>query len=122
MTIGEILIWEATNVLLLIPVVIALVILTRWIRGRPLFTERDWLFLFGQTWERVFSVHFWIRFGALWLTLVLIGFVEGYVYVPHRSRSVPWLRFSHRVCSLAFCAEVVTLMEWANPPVAISHR
>jgi hypothetical protein len=82
MTIGEILIWEATNVLLLIPVVITLVILTRWIRGRPLFTERDWLFLFGQTRERVFSVHFWIRFGALWFTLVLIGFVEGYVLFP----------------------------------------
>ena len=82
MTIDEILIWEATNVLLLIPVVIALVILTRWIRERPLFTERDWLFLFGQTRERVFSVHFWIRFGALWLTLVLIGFVEGYVLLP----------------------------------------
>ena len=82
MTIDEILIWEATNILLLIPVVIALVILMRWIRGRPLFTERDWLFLFGQTRERVFSVHFWIRFGALWVTLVLIGFVEGYVLLP----------------------------------------
>ena len=82
MTIDEILIWEATNVLLLIPVVIALVILMRWIRGQPLFIERDWLFLFGQTRERVFSVHFWIRFGALWLILVLIGFVEGYVLLP----------------------------------------
>jgi len=82
MNIGEIFIWEATNVLLLIPVVIALVILKRWIRGQPLFIERDWLFLFGQTRERVFSVHFWIRFGALWLTLVLIGFVEGYVLLP----------------------------------------
>jgi hypothetical protein len=48
MTITEILIWEATNVLLLIPVVIALVILTRWIRRRPLFTDRDWLFLTGR--------------------------------------------------------------------------
>jgi hypothetical protein len=36
MNIGEILIWESTNALLLIPVVIALVMLmlTRWIRGR----------------------------------------------------------------------------------------
>ena len=82
MTIGEIFIWEATNVLLLIPVVIALVILTRWIRGRPLFIERDWLFLFGQTRERVFSVPFWLRFGALWVTLVLIGFIEDYVLLP----------------------------------------
>jgi hypothetical protein len=39
-------------------------------------------FLFGQTRERVFSVHFWIKFGALWFTLVLIGFVEGYVLFP----------------------------------------
>ena len=33
MTIPEILVWEATNALLLIPVVIALVILTRWYDG-----------------------------------------------------------------------------------------
>ena len=47
-----------------------------------MFTERDWLFLFGQTRERVFSVHFWLRFAALWLTVVLIGFVEVYVLFP----------------------------------------
>jgi hypothetical protein len=29
--------------------------------------------------ERVFSLHLWLRFAALWLTVVLIGFVEGYV-------------------------------------------
>jgi hypothetical protein len=79
---GEIWIWEATNILLLIPVVIALVILTRWIRGRPLLTERDWLFLFGQTRQRVFSVHFWLRFAALWFTAVIMGFVEAYVLFP----------------------------------------
>jgi hypothetical protein len=82
MTIDEILIWEATNVLLLIPVVIVLVILTRGIRGRPLFTQRDWLFLFGQTREGVLSVHFWLRFAALWFTLVIMGFVEAYVLFP----------------------------------------
>jgi len=43
MNIGEILIWEAINVLLLIPPVMALVMLTRWIRGHPVFTDRDWL-------------------------------------------------------------------------------
>ena len=79
MTISEILIWEATNVLLLIPVVIALVILTRWVRGRPLFTERDWLFLFGQTRERVLSFHFWIKFAVFLFIVMLIGFGEGYV-------------------------------------------
>ena len=41
MSIGEILIWESTHALLLIPVVIALVMLVRWIRGKPVFTERE---------------------------------------------------------------------------------
>jgi hypothetical protein len=44
MNIGEILIWESSNLLLLIPVVIGLVMLTRWIQGRLVFTDRDWLF------------------------------------------------------------------------------
>ena len=82
MTIAEIFIWEATNVLLLIPVVIALVILTRWIRRLPLFTDRDWLFLTGRPREKVLSLHLWLRFAALWVAVVLIGFVEGYVLLP----------------------------------------
>jgi hypothetical protein len=41
MNIGEILVWESSNLLLLIPVVIGLVLLVRWLQGRALFTERD---------------------------------------------------------------------------------
>src|SRR5262249_6795641 len=82
MNIGEILIWESTNALLLIPIVIGLVILTRWIRGRAVFTERDWLFLFGHQREKVLSLHMWLRFAVLWVAVVLIGFVEGYVLIP----------------------------------------
>jgi hypothetical protein len=41
MNIGEILIWESTNGLLLIPVVIGLVMLVRCFQGRALFTEQD---------------------------------------------------------------------------------
>src|SRR5262245_2122234 len=55
MNIGEILVWESTNALLLIPVVIVLVMLVRWIRGRAVFTEKDWLFLFGHPRGREFS-------------------------------------------------------------------
>jgi hypothetical protein len=55
MNIRDILIWEATNALLLIPVVIGLVMLARRIRGRPVFTDRDWLFLIGRPLEREFS-------------------------------------------------------------------
>src|SRR5499426_2501428 len=82
MNIGEILVWESTNVLLLIPVVIALVMLVRWVRGRPIFAERDWLFLFGHRREKVLSLHLWLRFAVLWVAVVLIGFVEGYVLIP----------------------------------------
>jgi hypothetical protein len=74
MNIGEILIWESTNALLLIPIVIGLVMLTRWIRGRPIFTDRDWLFLVGHPREKVFSLHLWLRFAVLSFTVVLIGF------------------------------------------------
>jgi len=82
MNIGEILIWESTNALLLIPVMIGLVMLTRWMRRRPIFTERDWLFLFGHPREKVFSLHLWLRFAVLWVAVVLIGFVEGFVFLP----------------------------------------
>ena len=82
MNIGEILVWESTNVLLLIPVVIAFVMLVRWIRRRPVFTERDWLFLFGHPREKVLSLHLWLRFAVLWVAVVLIGFVEGFVLLP----------------------------------------
>jgi len=75
MSIGEILIWESTHALLLIPVVIALVMLVRWIRGKPVFTERDGLFLLGHPREKVLSLHLWIRFAVLWFAVVLIGFV-----------------------------------------------
>ena len=73
MSIAEILIWESTNLLLLIPVVLGLVIATRWWKGQPVFTDRDWRFLFGDPREKVFSVRLWLRFAALWLTVVLIG-------------------------------------------------
>jgi hypothetical protein len=82
MNIGEILIWESTNALLLIPVVIGLAMLVRRIRGKPVFTDRDWLFLFGHPREKVLSLHLWLRFAVLWVAVVLIGFVEGYVLLP----------------------------------------
>ena len=41
MNIGEILIWEATNLLLLIPTAIGLVMLVRWFQGRVVFTDRN---------------------------------------------------------------------------------
>ncbi len=40
------------------------------------------LFLTGHPREKVLSLHLWLRFAALWLAVVLIGFVEGYVLLP----------------------------------------
>jgi hypothetical protein len=108
MNIAEILIWESTNALLLIPVVIGIVMLTRWIRGRPVFTQRDWLFLFGHPQEKVLSLHLWLRFAALWFAVVLIGFVEG-CSVTLWSTIVRRYSVAHRFCSLACCTEVATL-------------
>jgi len=55
MIILDIILWEGITGLLLIPVVIAFVMLLRWMRGRPSFTERDWVFLFGHRREKVLS-------------------------------------------------------------------
>jgi len=60
----------------------ALVMLKRWIRRLPLFTDRAWLFLIGGSREKVFSLHLWLRFAMLWFAVVLIGFAEGYVLLP----------------------------------------
>jgi hypothetical protein len=49
---------------------------------RRAFTERDWLFLFGHPREKVLSLHLWLRFTVLWVVVVLMRFVEGYVLLP----------------------------------------
>jgi hypothetical protein len=109
MNIADILFWEATNGLLLIPVWIALVMLTRWMRGLPVFTERDWFFLIGHPREKVLAVHFWLRFATLWFAVVLVGFAGGLRSLALWPRIIRWRGGSHCPCSLARCAEVVTL-------------
>ena len=47
--------------------------LVRWFRGRPLFTERDWLFLFGHLRKEVFSLRLLLKFAGLLLLAVLVG-------------------------------------------------
>jgi len=78
MNVGDYLIWEATNWLLLIPVVIGLVVLMRWFRGRPVFTDRDWLFLFGHSRKELFSLRLMLRFVALWLLVIVLGLVISF--------------------------------------------
>jgi hypothetical protein len=73
MSIAEILIWESTNLLLLIPVVVGCVIAARWWKGQTVFTDRDWRFLFGHARQEVFTARLWLRFAVLWLAVVLVG-------------------------------------------------
>ena len=83
MNIGQILIWESTNLLLLIPTVIGLVMLTRWFRGRAVFTDRDQRLLFGHSREKVFSLRLWLRFATIWIAVVVTGFALGYFLLPY---------------------------------------
>src|SRR6266550_4425571 len=79
---GDYLIWQATNGLLLIPVVIGVLMLARRLRGQPVFTERDWLFLFGHSRNEVFSLRLWVRFAALLLVVVIIGLAISFYVLP----------------------------------------
>ena len=83
MDIGDVLIWEATNGLLLIPTVIGLVMVVRWFRRQPVFTERDWLFLFGHSRKEVFSLRLLLKFAGLLLLAVLVGLGMSFYVLPY---------------------------------------
>ena len=83
MNLGDYLIWEATNGLLLIPTVIGLVMLVRRLRGQPVFTERDWLFLFGHSRKEVFSPRLLLKFAGLLLLAVLVGLGISFYVLPY---------------------------------------
>ena len=40
------------------------------------------MFLSGRPREKILSFHLWLRFAVVWFTVVVIGFVEGYVVLP----------------------------------------
>ena len=83
MNLGDYLIWEATNGLLLIPTVIGLVMLARRLRGQPVFTERDWLFLFGHSRKELFCLRLVLRFAALWLLVIIVGLGISFYVFPY---------------------------------------
>lgn len=83
MNLGDVLIWESVNVLLLIPMVIGFVILARWFRGRPMFTERDWLLLFGYPKKQALRPKRWIKFLGAVVIVVLVGLAELWFILPH---------------------------------------
>lgn len=56
--------------------------LMRWLQGRALFTERDWLLLFGTP-ARVFTLCLWLRLAVLLVAVVAIGYALGLYVLPH---------------------------------------
>jgi membrane protein YdbS with pleckstrin-like domain len=55
--------------------------------GKELFTERDWLLLFGSPREKVFTLRLWLRFAVLLLAVLAIGFALGLYLLPY---SLDW--------------------------------
>ena len=73
----------------------------RWFQGKAVFTERDWLFLFGHSREKTLSARPWLRFARLalgrdgnWLRprslrfALRVGLVCGRIHSRHRCRFV----------------------------------
>ena len=48
-----------------------------------MFTERDWLFLFGHPRTKVLTLRLWLRFAVMLLAVVVIGFVLGFYISPY---------------------------------------
>jgi hypothetical protein len=56
-----------------VPVVIGLLMPVRWFQGKAVFTERDWLLLFGCPREKVFTLRLWLWFGLGWVGALIIA-------------------------------------------------
>src|SRR5438128_3108343 len=106
MNLGDYLIWEATNGLLLIPTVIGFVMLVRRLRGKPVFTERDWLFLFGHSRKEVFSPRLLLRLSALLLASAVVGVTIIFYVLPH---GVGWFAGA---TLLAVASILLTVPRW----------
>ncbi len=61
-----------------IPTVIGLVMVVPWFRGQPVFTERDWLFLFGHSRKEVFSL-----LAAILGIVVILGLGISLYVLPY---------------------------------------
>ena len=52
-------------------------------RGRPVFTDRDWPFLLGYNREKALSLRLRLRFEKLWFAVVFVGLAIGYYLSPY---------------------------------------
>ncbi len=54
-------------------------IVRRVLRGEGLFTDRDWVFLFGKPKEEVLTEIFWSKVGVAAIICFVVGFIEYYL-------------------------------------------
>lgn len=64
---------------------IAVLMLTRGLRGKEVFTDRDWLFLFGLSKSEVLTLEYWKRFGIALAIASFAGFALSFVVAPFGS-------------------------------------
>jgi hypothetical protein len=61
---------------------LTILLLLRMAKGRPLFTEKDWLALCGHTCAEVFSRRLLLRFFSLLLLVITVGLEIGQWAAP----------------------------------------
>ncbi len=61
---------------------LAILLLLRMVKRKPLFTEQDWLTLWGHTRVEVFSSRLLLRFFSLLLLVIAIGHGIGHWIAP----------------------------------------
>jgi hypothetical protein len=57
--------------------------LRRTLRGEKVFSDRDWLFLFGRPKNEVLTATFWIKVSCVVVICFLIGLVEYVIVAPY---------------------------------------
>jgi len=68
--------------LLFIPLLVVVLIGRRVLRGEGLFTDTDWVFLFGKPKEEVLTETFCSKVGVAGIICLAVGFIEYYVLAP----------------------------------------
>ena len=82
MNIGSLLIRFAVDMIWLWVFGLAILLLLRLARRKPLFTEKDWLTLCGHTRAEVFSRRLLLRFFSLLLVVIAVGLAIGQWIAP----------------------------------------
>jgi hypothetical protein len=77
MNIGSLLIRFALDTIWVCAFGLAILLLLRMVKRKPLFSEKDWLILCGYTRAEVFSSRLLLRFFSLLLVVIAVGVAIG---------------------------------------------